>query len=140
TCLRVAAGGTVPPCWRGRGMGTALLGWVAGRAEAVRRSKVPGVEGRVHVLGFLDIGPQLEILRAAGFEARNWSALMRVELGDLVIAAPVWPVGLSLYPYGPAWTDATRAAHNRAFRDHWGFVGWTSGAWHQWVDGSRNFR
>jgi ribosomal protein S18 acetylase RimI-like enzyme len=140
TFQRIDAEGTVHPLWRGRGIGTALLGWVVDRAEAIRRAKAPDVEARVHVLAFLDNGPQLEVLQAAAFEARNWSALMRAELADLVIAAPVWPAGLSLYAYGPEWTDATRAAHNLAFRDHWGFVDWTAAAWQQWVDGSRNFR
>ena len=139
---RIDAEGGVAPSRRGEGLGTELVRWMVERGTALRTERAPHVPARIHAMAGLSIDDQVSLFEDNGFEAVNWSATMRIHLdADGFDPAPSeLPGGLSLVGYDARWSTATRAAHNDAFQDHWGFVAWDEAMWHQWVDGSKNSR
>jgi ribosomal protein S18 acetylase RimI-like enzyme len=139
---RIDAEGGVAPSHRGRGLGTALMRWTVERSTALHAERASHVPARIHAQADLANPDQVSLFEDSGFEAVNWSAVMRVLL-DAESFDPgqsALPDGLSLLGYDARWSAPTRDAHNDAFRDHWGFVGWDEAMWHQWIDGSKNFR
>jgi mycothiol synthase len=137
--LRIQAEGAVDPERRGGGLGTTLVEWILDRCAAIRRSRTPELETRIHTLGFLRNEAQVALLESHGFRRVNWSAVMRVSL-PAPAPPPVWPAGLTVHAYDRAWSAATRAAHNDAFAEHWGSLPWSDVMWEQWVDGTKNSR
>jgi ribosomal protein S18 acetylase RimI-like enzyme len=139
---RIDAEGGVAPSHRGQGLGTELMRWTVERATALRAERAPHVPARIQAVADLDRPDQVSLFEDSGFDAVNWSAVMRVHLdaGGFDPAPAALPGGLSLHPYDARWSAPTRDAHNDAFQDHWGFVAWDEAMWHQWVDGSKNFR
>src|SRR4051812_24137202 len=141
---RIDAEGGVAPRRRREGLGAELMRWTVDRAAELRAERAPLAEARIHAHADLANADQVALFEDSGFEAVNWSAVMRVHL-DAAPERADWaaaglPKGLSLSGYDAHWSAPTRDAHNDAFRDHWGFVAWDESMWHQWVDGSRNFR
>jgi mycothiol synthase len=139
---RIDGEGGVAPSHRGNGLGTRLIEWSLERAQAIHAGRAPHVAAKVHLWALLDNAPQVSLYEDNGFEAVNWSALMRVHLDgdDVEPSPPEFPAGIGVRPYDARWSAPTRDAHNDAFRDHWGFVAWDEAMWHQWIDGSKNFR
>ncbi|MEJ3654301.1 GNAT family N-acetyltransferase [Actinomycetes bacterium KLBMP 9759] len=135
TGQRVFAVGSVHPARRGQGIGTALLGFAARRAEeldAMLTAKVPEEMADAVAL-FSDFGMA---------PVRWWSELKR----DLArpVAAVAVPDGLTLHPLGPDydhdWDERLRTAHNAAFRDHWGSTPDTAAGFAHARTYSKNFR
>jgi ribosomal protein S18 acetylase RimI-like enzyme len=139
---RIDVEGGVVPSRRGEGLGAELMRWAVERAAELRAEHAPHLPARIHAHADLANVDQVSLFEDAGFEAVNWSAVMRVHLdADVFEARPAdLPAGLSLLGYDARWSTPTRAAHNDAFQDHWGFVAWDEAMWHQWVDDSKNFR
>jgi mycothiol synthase len=139
---RIDGEGGVVPSHRGKGLGTELMRWANDRAADLRAERAPKVPARLQFDGDLASPDQVSLFEDNGFEAVNWSAVMRVHLdAEGFDPAPAeLPQGLSLHPYDARWSAPTRDAHNDAFQDHWGFVAWDEAMWHQWVDGSKSFR
>ncbi|WP_232662173.1 GNAT family N-acetyltransferase [Pseudonocardia sp. TRM90224] len=135
TGQKVMAFAAVHPERRGQGIGTALLSVAAQRAEqlnAMLTAKVPEEMADAAAL-FADFGMA---------PVRWWSELKR----DLArpVAAVAVPDGLTLNPLGPEydrdWDERLRAAHNEAFRDHWGSSPDTAEGFAHARTYSKNFR
>jgi mycothiol synthase len=139
---RIDGEGGVSPSHRRAGLGTELMRWVFERATAIRSERAPHVQAHIHLVGDLASPGQVALFEGHGFDPVNWSAVMRVHLDaeGFDPGPSVFASGLSAHTYDARWSGPTRDAHNDAFRDHWGFVAWDEEMWHQWVDGSKNFR
>jgi GNAT superfamily N-acetyltransferase len=136
---RVMSDGTVHPEWRGRGLGTALLGWLIPRAKALHAQKHPEVRG-VLTIGVISTNAAAhDLLLTNGFAESRYYFTMHRAL-DLPIPDLPTPDGLRSVPFDPAHDDAVRLLHNEAFRDHWGSSPTDEQTWQVWVTGSRAFR
>ncbi|TWD83890.1 ribosomal protein S18 acetylase RimI-like enzyme [Kribbella amoyensis] len=97
----------VHPDFRGRGVGTALVGWVELRAKDV------GVEWVSQTVDDLDVAGT-ELLRARGYEvlATNWLLEMAVADGQ-----PAVPDGIVIRPFQPGDEQAVYQVIQDAFDD-----------------------
>lgn len=136
TFRRLSADGAVHPAYRGRGIGTALLGLARRRAAARDATVQMWVDDAQPDAVALADGSGLTVVR-------RWSD-MRRDLSVPVVALAL-PGGLALHPLGPTydperWDERLRAAHNAAFADHWGATAMSAEAWRHHETGNRNFR
>jgi len=131
--VRAFTWGGVHPDHRGRGIGRELLAWEIGRARQLLAASGKDVPGRIAVFAEDDApAATLHLYERAGMTPRRYySDLARPLTGP--DAAPVPEVELTgslrLVPWAPELDEATRLAHNDAFRDHWGSQPQTPGQW-----------
>ncbi len=132
--------GGVHPERRREGIGRELFAWQVARGRQVLAASGKDLPARIAVFAE-DDGPadKNHLYERFGFGARRfYSELMR-DLRDLD-AAPVPEVtldgSLRVVPFEPRYDDATRLAHNDAFRDHWGSEPQTP---EQWTNGRSAF-
>ncbi|PZR53808.1 GNAT family N-acetyltransferase [Xylanimonas oleitrophica] len=124
TLVRTYLEGGVHPERRGEGIGRELLAWQVARARQVLAAS--GKDAPARIAGFADDhAPESRhrLFARAGFrEARFYHDLRRDLTGP--DATPVPEVSLDaplrLVPWSADLDEATRLAHNDAFRDHWG--------------------
>lgn len=115
---KALAWGGVDPAWQRRGIGSAVLAWQQRRArERFAEDATPDPLLRVH--GEERNSAQQALFASAGFSVVRYFNEMRRPLDGRVPDVPLEP-GLDLVPYSPEFSEAVRAAHNDAFRDHWG--------------------
>jgi mycothiol synthase len=124
TEVRAFCWGGVHPDRRGEGIGRELLAWETGRARQLLAASGKDVPGRVAVFSE-DNAPATKhrLYERAGFEARRYySDLARPLTGPDARPVPDVPLtgSLRLVPWSRELDEATRLAHNDAFRDHWG--------------------
>jgi ribosomal protein S18 acetylase RimI-like enzyme len=128
TTVRAFLEGGVHPDRRGRGIGRELLAWqtARGRQKLVESGKE--VPARLAVFVEDHATAHQRLLTAAGFAPRRYFRAMR---RDLAVPLPVVELdpGLRVVPWSPELDDATRLAHNDAFRDHWGSEPQTPESW-----------
>ncbi len=123
------AWGSVHPDYRRQGIGRQLLR----TADAYVRSKqaaasLPATIDRIIDSANID---SLRLLEAEGYDALRDHFEMYVTL-DQPLEAPEFPEGLALRPYVHERDGrAVWAAHQAAFRDHWGHVEISYEAWEQ---------
>ncbi|MFD2023891.1 GNAT family N-acetyltransferase [Promicromonospora aerolata] len=134
TQVRAFCWGGVHPDRRGEGIGRELLAWEAGRARQLLAASGKEVPGRIGV--FTDDGPagKHRLYERAGFEVRRYySDLARPLSGPDAGPVPDVPLAgsLRLVPWSKDLDEATRLAHNDAFRDHWGSQPQTREQWAQ---------
>ncbi|WP_418276681.1 GNAT family N-acetyltransferase [Isoptericola jiangsuensis] len=130
--VRVMLLGGVHPQRRGEGIGRELFAWQVARGRQVLASCGRELPARLAVFAE-DDGPaaKVRMFARAGFTDRRFYADLRRDLRDLV-AEPlpdIEPDGLRLVRFGPEHDEATRLAHNDAFRDHWGSEPHTPAQW-----------
>nr|WP_274997428.1 GNAT family N-acetyltransferase [Promicromonospora iranensis] len=135
TEVRAFCWGGVHPDRRGEGIGRELLAWETGRARQMLAASGKDVPARIGVFAE-DDGPASKhrLYERAGFGVRRYySDLARPLTGP--DATPVPDVALSgslrLVPWSKDLDEATRLAHNDAFRDHWGSQPQTREQWAQ---------
>ncbi len=134
--MHLSAG--VHPDYRGRGLGSRLLGWAEQAAVPLHRAWHPG-----HPLALLASCPAgqtdaVALLAAVGYEPARWFHFMSRDLGaDLPEAA--MPDGIRIVGYSADLSEAARQIRNEAFRDHWGSTETTAQSWQHMV-GSEAFR
>lgn len=121
--------GGVHPTHRGRGIGREVLAWQVARARQVLAASGKELPARLAVFGEDTDPPEKARLYARfGFVARRFYSDLRRDL-----AAPVPDVpldgSLRVVPWSAELDEATRLAHNDAFRDHWGSEPRTAEAW-----------
>ncbi|MFD7023999.1 GNAT family N-acetyltransferase [Promicromonospora sukumoe] len=133
TTVRSFTWGGVHPDRRGEGIGREVLAWSIGRARQLLAASGKDVPARIAVFAE-DNGPasKQRLYERAGMEVRRYySDLARPLTGP--DAAPVPEVvltgSLRLAPWSEALDEATRLAHNDAFRDHWGSQPQTREQW-----------
>ncbi|MGY1724342.1 N-acetyltransferase family protein [Blastococcus sp. SYSU DS0533] len=135
---RIHLDGRVHPDRRGRGIGTALLGWELARGAEVHAERHPEVEGLL-VVGVSGTQPDLErLVERHGFTAERWYRTMERRLTDLpeVRAVP----GVQVVPFSWDRDDEVRRAHNVAFTEHHGSSERDPESWQRLFTGSRAFR
>ncbi|MEV0949412.1 GNAT family N-acetyltransferase [Promicromonospora sp. NPDC050249] len=135
TTVRAFCWGGVHPDRRGEGIGRELLAWGTGRARQMLAASRKDVPGRIGVFAEDDApASRHRLYERAGFGVRRYySDLARPLTGP--DAAPVPEVELTgslrLVPWSEDLAEATRLAHNDAFRDHWGSQPQTREQWAQ---------
>jgi len=118
--VRAFVHGGVHPDRRGEGIGRAVVAWLTGRAREILAASDQELPGRIATY-LEDDGPLAErhLYERAGYGTRRYYATLRRDLAE-----PAPAVGLDarlrLEPWTPDLDEATRLAHNDAFRDHWG--------------------
>jgi mycothiol synthase len=130
--LRVMLMGGVHPDRRGEGIGRELFAWQVARGRQVLAASGRNLPARLAVFAE-DGGPEAKprMFARAGFTDRRFYSDLRRDLRDLT-AEPLPEIeldGLRLVSFGPEYDDATRLAHNDAFRDHWGSEPHTPEQW-----------
>jgi mycothiol synthase len=136
---RIHTEGAVHPEWRGRGIGSALVPWLARRATAIHHERQPGTEGEINT-GAIDTNTSaLELLTGLGFERCRYFFTMHRDLGTPV-DVPAVPDGLRLIAFTPEYDEPLRLAHNEVFLDHWGSSPKSPESWKTWFTGARAFR
>ncbi|MCF6508733.1 GNAT family N-acetyltransferase [Blastococcus sp. MG754426] len=135
---RIHLDGRVHPDRRGRGIGTALLGWEHARGAEVHAERHPEVEARL-VVGVPGTQPRLErLVERRGFAAERWYRTMERRLTDLPDGREV--PGVEVVPFSWDRDDEVRRAHNAAFTEHHGSSERDAGSWQRLFTGSRAFR
>jgi GNAT superfamily N-acetyltransferase len=135
TTVRAFCWGGVHPDRRGEGIGRELLAWGTGRARQMLAASGKDVPARIGVFVEDDApASKHRLYERAGFGVRRYySDLARPLTGP--DAAPVPEVELTgslrLVPWSEDLAEATRLAHNDAFRDHWGSQPQTREQWAQ---------
>lgn len=139
TTVRAFMFGGVHPERRGEGIGRELFAWQLGRAR--QRLVASGKELPARLAAYADDDdPESKhrLYLHAGLEPRRYFSDLKRQLGG--DAPPIPEVelqgSLRLAPFSPELDDATRLAHNDAFRDHWGSEPQTP---EQWVNGRSEF-
>lgn len=131
--------GGVHPQWRGRGIGSELVAWQVARARQVLAGSGKDLPGRIAAFAEDTDPPERhELFRRAGFGPRRFYADLRRPLtgdGPAIPEVDLAPP-LRLVPFSAELDEATRLAHNDAFRDHWGSEPQTP---EQWVNGRSEF-
>jgi ribosomal protein S18 acetylase RimI-like enzyme len=111
--------GGVRPDHRRRGIGTAIVRAGVGRARDAFANLPEDLPRRVDVEAFTWQAGRLALLEAEGFEHVRSFLVMHRPIEGPVDVAPL-PPGLVARDWEPALDEPARAAHNDAFRDHWG--------------------
>jgi mycothiol synthase len=137
---RVWSHGTVHPDHRRQGVGGRLLDWMIVRARELHAERRPDLPGLLHK-GSVDTNAGLiAMLTGAGFTAERYFREMSLRLRDHAGQDSAVPDGLRLVRYELAYDEATRLAHNEAFRDHWGTSPRDRDFWRTHIAGSHAFR
>jgi mycothiol synthase len=110
----------VDPKVAGQDVFTAMIDAIEARARAIAADHPPGTK-LLETFGG-DLAPERDaLLKAAGYEAvRFFYAMVRQSVDDLP-DAPL-PPGLEIREVRPEHLPAIWAAHQEAFRDHWGYT------------------
>ncbi|MCX5329034.1 GNAT family N-acetyltransferase [Streptomyces sp. NBC_00140] len=132
--------GAVRPDARGQGVGAGLVTWQVTRAAQLHRERFPDLPGEAHIQIHAPNTAKRDLYQGAGFQARRWFFDMRRPLdgGEIPVTAPAG--GLRVVPFTTAYDEATRLAHNEAFRDHWGHTPTAADRWRHGTTGARSFR
>ena len=138
--VSVAIDGTVHPDHRRQGIGSHVIPLMVARAHEYARER--GLEAVV-AASAPSTNTDLEaVFHKSGLLPERWQFEMVADLheGGVGAEAPAVPDGYTLATWEGADQEEMRAAHNRAFVDHYAFTPWGPDMWRQWVSGSRNYR
>ena len=128
--IRAFVTGGVHPQAREVGIGTALIAWMTARARAKLAARTDSGPGRI-VTYLDDSAPnQWTFYEDAGYTALRFYSALRRDLSDPIHTQPL-DATLRIQPWSADVDDATRLAHNDAFRDHWGSEPDTVQSWVQ---------
>ncbi|HSW43600.1 MAG TPA: GNAT family N-acetyltransferase [Patescibacteria group bacterium] len=136
---RVFLSGTTHPAHRGRGIGSAILGWALARADEILADEPADLIRVVEAFEEVRLADAVALHEAAGFRPVRWYFVMRRDLRQPLPAMPDLG-GLRLESYAPALAERVRLAHNEAFADHWGSEPLTPDLWGREFVGDPFFR
>jgi len=106
----------------GRGVGTALFGWAARRADDQIAKAPPDAQVTFSAYTAGDHESSAELMRAGGLELARYFLTMEIDF-DGPPPQPVVPEGVTIRPFDPATEVAALSYTVReSFRDHYGFV------------------
>lgn len=136
--VRAFVSGGVHPERRGEGIGRELLAWQVARARQLLAASGKELPGRIAAYAEDTDTARHRIFEHAGFAARRYFADLKRPLGEGAPSIPEVELAgsLRLADFSPELDDATRLAHNDAFRDHWGSEPQTP---EQWQSGRSEF-
>ncbi|POX42377.1 acetyltransferase [Streptomyces sp. Ru73] len=139
---RFSADAAVHPDWRRRGIGTRLVTWLEDRAQVRHAldgelSKLPG---ELLLNGMADQRDLAELAERRGFTPCRWWFDMKQSLAGSRPEPRPAPEGTRIVPFDASYAEATRLAHNDAFRDHWNFTVLDETDWRTWVIGAGTFQ
>lgn len=133
---RADLGGGVHPQWRGRGIGTELLGRMEPRAIALAGERHPGAPVQFRTQGGKEGSDARPLMAELGYEPVRYFT-------DMTRPLPGYPLAVGpdprVRPFTSEISEATRLAHNDAFSTHWGSTPMTPERWTDMV-ASRSFR
>ncbi|HVA86362.1 MAG TPA: GNAT family N-acetyltransferase [Candidatus Saccharimonadales bacterium] len=138
SAVKLFVAGEVHPDERRRGIGTELLRRADARANEVFIDHRAAVTGEVFVETPADNPGRQALFSDAGYRAVRTFATMRRSVRGGPPAVPD-PPGFTFVQWRPELDDATRLAHNDAFRDHWGSDPTTRERWQHVVSGWPGF-
>ncbi|MFT3875368.1 MAG: GNAT family N-acetyltransferase [Propioniciclava sp.] len=129
--IRCTLGGGVRPSHRGQGIGRELLARMEQRSRELASARHPGVPAYWRLDGG-DEGASVRALAARrGYViVRYFSELARSLPGADIASFEEAGAGVRLVCPDPGQEEATRLAHNDAWRDHWGAGAQTAESWH----------
>ncbi|ANC30006.1 GNAT family N-acetyltransferase [Isoptericola dokdonensis] len=136
--VRVVLFGGVHPARRGEGIGRELFAWQVARGRQVLAASGKDLPARIAAYAE-DDGPaaKARMFDHAGFTPRRFYSELRRDLRETAEPLPdIRLDGLRLVPFSAELDEATRLAHNDAFRDHWGSEPQTP---EQWTHGRTGF-
>ena len=138
--VRVSIEGAVHPDHRRTGIGSHVVPRMVARAHEYALER--GLEAVVAASAPSTNTDLESVFRRIGLLPERWQFEMVADLHQEGVGseAPVVPDGYTLATWEDADQEEMRAAHNRAFIDHYGFTPWGPDMWRQWVSGSRNYR
>lgn len=133
TLVRCRLIGGVDPDFRERGIGRALLGWLCDRGLQLLASSPSTLPGWLVVPVDGAAGQTKRLCARLGFTlARTFVELRR----PLALGAETASIdGVTIEPFTPERSEATRLADNDAFRDHWASQPTTEQEWQALVGG-----
>ncbi|WP_171164030.1 GNAT family N-acetyltransferase [Streptomyces sp. I05A-00742] len=139
--VRFETGAAVDPAWRRRGIGTELVRWMRARARVVCAEQHGKVDGELLLSGVATNAGLAALAESTGFvPCEHWFDMSYdLSVGTVRGSVPP-PQGLRLVPFDEEHDEATRLAHNEAFRDHLDFAEADEAEWHSWGTGTRSFR
>jgi ribosomal protein S18 acetylase RimI-like enzyme len=132
--------GVLMPEWRGRGLGTAALGYLETHLRELAAGQ--GAEGERYFQAYTantETGREA-LLRGAGYEMVRQERMMAQPLrgpGVEPVAVSAMPEGLEVRPVPPELYRAVWDADVEAFRDHWGYVPPTEADYERWLSSPR---
>jgi mycothiol synthase len=136
---RVFVPGAVRPDHRRRGIGTYLIRRAEARARELLAA-VPGdVERQMDCESPATARDRVALFEAEGFLRARSFLIMRRDLAE-PIPTPSLAPALSLVVWRADLDEATRLAHNDAFRDHWGSDPVSPERWRHFVADVPGFR
>ncbi|MEU6113026.1 GNAT family N-acetyltransferase [Streptomyces sp. NPDC047117] len=133
----------VHPDWRHRGIGNRLVAWLEARAQArhAADAELSAMKGELLLEGMAGQEDLKKLAARRGYTPTRWWFDMKQPLAGSGRPEPrPAPEGTRLVPYDAAYAEATRLAHNDAFRDHWNFTPFDATDWRTWVTGAKAFR
>ena len=141
--VRLFLTGRVHPEAMGKGIGTALVRWGEERARASVSLAPEGSRVVLRATLFEQDAAGRALLDAEGFRIVRHSARMAIDL-DAPPPSAGFPEGIRVRAFAPGKDlEATVAAEEDAFRDHWGFVARPIDEevreWRHWMKSDRNF-
>ena len=131
--------GTVHPEFRRRGLGSHVLAWTERRGRERNRGIGDNVPAFLEAWSHEGWDDRRILFELHDYRPIRYYDDMRRPLGEPVPEAPL-PAGLRFVPWSPDLDESFRAAHNDAFRDHWGSEAMTPQMWRYHFSGSQHFR
>lgn len=130
TEIEASLEGVVHPDWRAAGIGQALLAWQEARGRQLLATSGSELPAMLSLNAREANESHVALYQAAGFlPVRWWMELVR----PLNRGIPVkkTPAGVTIRVYDASLSEATRAAMNDAFQDHWGSRPTTQEEWEE---------
>ncbi|WP_344218188.1 GNAT family N-acetyltransferase [Kribbella sancticallisti] len=136
---RLNTDAAVRPAWRRRGLGSALISWMTGRAGELHLEHHPDVDAELNAGTISTNEGARTLLTSLGFEECRYFFEMKRPF-DSPIPAVEASAGLRVVTFDPSYDEALRLTHNDVFLDHWGSTPKDEDTWKVWFTGSRAFR
>ncbi|MFE3737353.1 GNAT family N-acetyltransferase [Streptomyces sp. NPDC059134] len=134
----------VHPDRRRHGIGTRLVEWLEARAETRLKAdpQLSALRGELLLDGLAGDPGLLKLAQRQGFRPCRWWFDMKqpAPTGDRSPEPRPAPEGTLPVAFDATYDEATRLAHNDAFRDHWNFTPFDATDWRTWVTGAGSFR
>jgi mycothiol synthase len=133
--IRVSFSGLVHPVYRGRGIGSELIGRLDRRARERAAQQRPGAAVRLSTHVGSGVRDARALLEVCGYHAARYFHALGRRLDHVAAAADA-----RVQAYAAARDAEVHAAHVEAFSTHWGYARPDDAQWRSWFTGSRTFR